>query len=146
MNRQSRHTRRRQGATMIDVITGSMIMSTLLIPSAHLINESRSNTHRLSVRQSLIEDAVQVVETTRIELSETKAFSDAYDDGIDTVNKVPTTYGTFSVARTRVEVDKSVLPAKLVTIIVDVWHDDNRDGRLDTDEASTTLRTLLAAP
>ena len=144
--RKRRCRQRRQGATLIDVIAGSMIMSTLLIPSAHLINESRSNTHRLNVRRSLIEDAEQVIEATKIGLSEPVAFSDAYSDGIDTVNKHPTIYGSFSLARTRVEADRSVQPAELVTIIVDVWHDDDSDGRLDSNEESTTLRTQFAAP
>lgn len=130
----------------MDVIAGSMIMSTLLIPSAHLINQSRSNTHRLNVRQSLIEDAEQVMEATRIQLSEPASFANAYSSRQDTVNKRTTAYGPFSVVRTRVEPDSSVLPAELVTMIVDVWYDDDSDGQLDTDEASATLRTQFAAP
>ncbi|KAA1259998.1 hypothetical protein LF1_25360 [Rubripirellula obstinata] len=145
-NALRKKTKARRGATMIDVIAGSMIMSALLIPSAHLINESRSNTHRLNVRQSLLDDAEQVIEATKIGLSEPIAFSKAYSGGIDTVNKHTTAYGPFSVARTRVTPDKSILPAELVTIVVDVWHDDDSDGRLDTGEASATLRTQFAAP
>lgn len=146
MTRSARYARRRQAATLMDVIAGSMIMSTLLIPSAHLINESRSNTHRLNVRQSLIDDAEQVIESTKIQLSQPNAFAKAYSGGIDTVNKHTTAYGPYSVARTRVEPDKSVQPAELATIIVDVWHDDDSDGRLDVGEASATLRTQFAAP
>ena len=138
---------RRRGATLMDVIAGSMLMSTLLIPSAHLINESRANSHRLLVRQSLLDDAQQVIEATRIGLSEPIAFAKAYANGVDTVHKYgDTAYGPYSVARTRVEADKSVLPAKLVTLVVDLWHDDNGDARLDADEPHATLRTQFAAP
>jgi hypothetical protein len=138
--------RNRRAATLMDVVAGSMIMSTLLIPAAHLINESRSNTHRLKVRQSLLDDAEQVIEATKISLSEPLAFGTAFGSGIDTVNKHATAYGAFSIVRTRVEADTSVLPAQLLTIVVDAWHDDDGDARLDAGEASATLRTQFAAP
>jgi hypothetical protein len=130
----------------MDVIAGSIIMSSLLIPSAHLINQSRASAHRLDVRQALLSDAEEVIETAKISLSEPAAFSAAHASGIDTVNKHETTFGSFSVVRTQITADRSVLPARLVTIMVEAWYDDDRDGRLDATETSAALRTQFAAP
>lgn len=137
---------RRRGTTLMDVIAGSVIMSSLLIPSAHLINQSRANAHRLDARQALLSDAEEVIEATKISLSEPAVFSAAHTGGIDTVNKHETTFGSFSVVRTRIDADRSVLPARLVTIMVEAWYDDDLDGQLDASETSATLRTQFAAP
>ena len=152
MIRPIQRSKRRVAATLMDVVAGSMIMSTLLIPSAHLINESRANTHRLKVRQSLLDDAEQVIEETKIWLSNPDDFESVYSDSfnhstnVDRVRKHQTTYGTFSLFRLRVQADEIVRPAQLLTIVVDVWHDDDSDERLDAGEASATLRTQFSAP
>ena len=136
----------RRGASLIDVAIGSMLMATLLIPSMNLINESRVNAQRLKSRQSLLEDAEQIVETTKLGLSEPSAFASAMVRPVDETRRVPTRYGAFAITRVRVDADASVRPAELLTVLVDAWHDDDSNGRLDTGEMSVTLRTQWAAP
>ena len=144
IRKSTQQKRGRQGATLMDVIAGSMLMSTLLIPSSRLMNESRANTHRLNVRQSLIDDAKQVMEQTRIDLSRTSFFDDAYAGRLD--SKPTTPFNSFSVVQVHFEADKDFSPNELLTIVVDAWHDDDTDGQLDAGESVATLRTQFAAP
>lgn len=146
MNFRSPKRTRRHGATLIDVATGSMLLAVLLIPSIHLISESRSSQRRLQNRDIINFEADQLMDATRVALSDTAAFDAAMASPIDTSRAIVVTDGPDLTGRVRAGADATLSPARLLTIIVDVWHDANRDGRISTGEPSETLRTQWAAP
>lgn len=145
---QLRTTRRsqRRGATLIDVATGSMLLAVLLIPSIHLIGESQSSHRRLENRDIIVFEAEQLVESMRVALSEPTAFDAAFVTPIDVFGTIAVTDGPVLTSRVRVAADGSLPTTRLLTIVVDVWHDTDGDARLGANEVSESLRTQWAAP
>ncbi len=142
MNRRCSRT----GATLIDVATGSMLMAVLLIPSVHLIGKSRSSNHRLETRDAILYEADQLLETTKVSLAEPAAFAAVFGTPLDRAAPIASGDVPHLVGRVRVAADATVAPAELLTILVDLWQDQNQNGRLDTGEPSQSLRTQWAAP
>ncbi len=147
-HQQSIHTRRsrRAGATLIDVATGSMLLAVLLIPSIHLIGESRSVHRRLVNRDTMLFEAQQLVERTKVSLSEQAAFDAAFAMPVDVRGSIPVVDGPDLTSRVRLSADSGLPTARLLSIVVDVWYDSNRDSQLDANETSETLRTQWASP
>lgn len=138
--------RRRRGATLIDVAVGSMLLAVLLIPSVHMMGKSKSSNHRLAIRDALVFEADQLLENVKIALANDTAFDAAVLSPSDrtapmTISDVP-----HAMSRVRVSADPSVAPSPLLTLIVDVWQDTDRDGNLDSGEPVETLRTQWASP
>jgi hypothetical protein len=142
---QSRRSLRR-GATLIDVATGSMLLAVLLIPAVHLIGRSEASQRRLDLREIMIYQAEQLLESTRVALSEPNAFHQALAVPADTVRILPGSDGPDLAARVRVAADPTLPTAPLLSMVVDVWRDLDGDMNLDTDEPSQSLRTQWAAP
>ena len=69
---------RRRGATLLDVAAGSMLLAVMLIPSAHLISQSQSCNARLAIRQTMLFEAENQLEATKIALSNALAFDLAW--------------------------------------------------------------------
>jgi len=138
--------RQRRAATLLDVAIGSMLLALLLIPSVKLIGESRASRTRLKMRDAILFEADQLVERTKISLSEPAAFDSAYARGTDTQGNIWIGDGPRLRRRTRVAADPTMKKERLVTIIVDVWFDENRNRRMDATEQSETLRTQWSAP
>lgn len=138
--------RPRRGATLLDVAIGSMLLALLLIPSVKLIGESRASRARLKIRDAVVFEAEQLVERTKISLSEPSEFDSAYNSGTDTQGDIWIGDGPRLRRRVRVGPDPTFKQERLVTIIVDVWHDENRNRVMDANEIGETLRTQWAAP
>ncbi|MFK8112667.1 MAG: hypothetical protein AB8B91_10705 [Rubripirellula sp.] len=138
--------RSRTGATLIDVAVGSMLLSVLLIPSIHLMSESRTHNRRFADRDVLLYEAEQLLEVTKVSLSEPTAFDAAYSTTTDAVGKIPITDGSTLTSRIRVSADTSLPAARLLTITADVWIDTDANSRITAGELSQTLRTQWAAP
>ena len=136
----------RRGASLIDVAAGSMLLAVLLIPSIHLIGESQSSHRRLDNRDIILYEADQLVESTRVALSEPAAFAAALATPADVVGAIAVSDGPDLTSRVRVAADTSLPTARLLSIVVDVWHDVDGDSRMDADEVSQTLRTQWAEP
>jgi len=143
-NQKRRSTRR--GASLIDVATGSMLLAILLIPSVQLIGESQSANRRLTDRDTMLFEAEQLIESTKVALSETAPFDAAYATPIDVVSSIAVTDGPDLTSRLRVAADASLPAAKLLTIMVDLWHDSDGDRQLDATERSVSQRTQWATP
>ena len=138
--------RRRRGATLIDVAVGSMLLAVLLIPSVHMMGKSKSSNHRLTIRDALVFEADQLLENVKISLADDASFDAAVRLPTDrsaamTISDVP-----HAMSRVRVSADPSVAPTPLLTLVVDVWQDADRDGNLDSGEPVETLRTQWASP
>jgi type II secretory pathway component PulJ len=136
----------RTGATLIDVAVGSMLLAVLLIPSVRLISETQSSQQRLTNRDLMLYEAEQLLEATKVALSEVGTFNNAMARPIDNYATIVVPDGPQLVSRVRAEADRSLPTARLLTINVDIWIDANGNGRLDTGEASESLRTQWAAP
>jgi hypothetical protein len=143
---RSRRRGDRNGATLIDVATGSMLLAVLLIPSMRLISDSQSSSRRLHNRDTALFEAEQLIESTKVALAEPTAFDAALLTPIDATSTVTVSDGPDLTSRVRVAADASLPTAKLLSIVVDVWIDTDGDSRLDTSELSETLRTQWAGP
>jgi hypothetical protein len=137
---------RRRGATLIDVATGSMLLAVLLIPSIHLISESHSMHARLAHHDIVLFEAEQLIESTKVSLSEPTAFDAAYASGVDVAGTITVSDGPDLNSRVRVAADPGVPGARLLTIVVDVWHDIDGDLRVSPGEPNQSLRTQWASP
>ena len=151
MNIHHQHHRKdsrpiRRGATLIDVALGSMLMASLLIPSLHLISQSQQNTQRLAIRQALLQTAEQEIETLQVRLSEPSRFATTLVRPIIETRTIRTSLEIPARIRVQAIADRSVQPARLLTLSVEAWYDKDRDNRLDPDEIVTPLRTQVAAP
>lgn len=136
----------RNGATLIDVATGSMLLAVLLIPSIRLISDSQSCTQRLHNRDTMLFEAERLIESTKVALSEPAVFDAAIATPTDTTSTITVSDGPRLSGRVRVTADASLSSARLLTIIADVWIDADSDSQMDADELSETLRTQWAAP
>ncbi len=137
---------RRTGATLIDVATGSMILAVLLIPSVHLIGKAKSSNRRVTTRDALLYAGDNSMESVKAALADPAAFAAAYGTTTDRVQSILVADVPDCASRLRIAADGSVAPAQLLTIVVDVWQDLNRNGLIDADEPSETLRTQQASP
>src|SRR6056297_570152 len=135
---------RRRGATLIDVATGSMILAVLLIPSVRLIGESQSMHERLAQRETILFEARRLIEETKVALSEPSTFAAAVVTPIDRRVAVSVSDGPDLTGRVRVGSDKSLPPGELLTIVVEMWHDENRNAVFDNFEQGEELRTQWA--
>ena len=144
LNQRKRHAR--AGATLLDVATGSMLLAVLLIPSVHLIGESRSNNRRLANQDILVYEAQQALESSKVLFSEPATFSNAMTRGSDTVSVRTISDGPDVITRLRANADTTLPSVQLLTIQADAWIDTNRDGRMQGSEASHSLRTQWASP
>lgn len=138
--------KRRTGATLIDVATGSMLLAVLMIPSLHLIGKSKSSNRRLAIRDALLFEADDVMENVKVALADPATFVSAHGTPVDRTQAIALSDLPNCVSRVRITADTSVAPAQLLTIDVEVWHDVDRDGSLDANESSESLRTQQAAP
>ncbi len=136
----------KKGATLIDVAAGSMLLAVLLIPSVHLIGESRKSNHRLHRREAMLYQADQVMESTKVALGDPTAFAAALATPVDSSAAVTTSDIPDLHTRVRVAADPTVAPAQLLTIQVDLWQDQDGDAAFDRGEPIETLRTQWAAP
>ena len=136
----------RRGATLVDVATGSMLLAVLLIPSIHVIGESQSCQRRLDQRDIMIYEAEQLIETTRIALSEPDTFDAAWATPVDVVRTISVSDGPDLVSRVRVAADSSLPTSPLLSIVIDVWRDLDGNRRMGNMEPSQSLRTQWAAP
>ena len=137
----------RSGATLLDVAAGSMLLTVMLIPSAHLISQSQSCNARLARRQTMLYEAENRLEATKIALSDVATFNVAWTTPSQTSSAIAVSDGPDLHGQTRIFADPSVAaPARLVTIVIDVWQDVDGDDRLDAGEPSETIRTQWASP
>ncbi len=136
----------RDGATLIDVATGSMLLAVLLIPSIHLISEARSVGHRLDLQDAALFEATNLIESVRIAHSDPTAFQTVYSTPLDRRQIIVIPDGPDLLGRVRIEADKSLPTSPLLSIVVDVWHDADGDSQMGSTEVSQTLRTQWASP
>ena len=146
VKRNTFNGRRRRGASLIDVATGSMLLAVLLIPSIHLIGESQSSHRRLDNRDIILYEAEQLVESTRVGLSEPAAFNAALAAPIDVTGTITVSDGPDLTSRVRIARDAGLPTARLLSIVVDVWYDADGNSLMGSGELSETLRTQWAAP
>ena len=137
---------RRRGASLIDVATGSMLMAVLLIPSIHLVGESQASQRRLHLRDIMIYEADQLIDSTRVALSDTAPFDAAYAAPSDVTSTINVSDAPDLKSRVRIAADASLPTARLLTIVVDVWRDTDGDSQRDADELGVDLRTQWARP
>lgn len=136
----------RNGATLIDVGLGSMLLTVILLPSIHMIGKSQSANRRLANREIMLYEAEQLIEVLKVKLSEPASFDSVLAKPIDSTGKIAPSDGPRLLGRTRVAPDSTMPTAKLVTIVADVWYDADQDGTFDTTEQGETLQTQWSAP
>ena len=136
----------RRGATLIDVAAGSMLLAVLLIPSMRLISDSQSSSRRLHNRDTVLYEAEQLIEASKMALAETAAFNAAWSSPSDTTGRISVSDGPDLTSRLRISADTTMPTARLLNITVDVWIDSNGNLRLDANELSESLRTQWASP
>ena len=137
---------RRNGATLLDVALGSMLLSLLLIPALHLIGESRASRARLKLRDTILFEAETAMEKAKISLSQPGYFRRAHRSGIQRRANIRLSDGPRLRRRVRMSADPTMTDEQLVNVVVSVWQDSNRNWRMDDNEPSETLRSQWAAP
>jgi putative aminopeptidase FrvX len=141
------NAKQRTGSTLLEVAIGSMMMAVLLIPAIHAMNDSDRLNKRHDLRISMLFAAEEQLEKTKISLLDPVAFDAAYiASGASTVQSITLAGTSGLVCRTQIIADKSigVAPARLVTIVTEVWQDINGDRQYDNGEPSERLLTQQA--
>ena len=111
-----------------------------------LINIAETIPFFQNTQLVLVWEAEKLKESARISLSETAAFNAALARPVDAFGTIAVSDGPDLNSRIRIAPDTTVPGSKLLTILVDVWHDTNGDRRSGTDEPSESLRTQWASP
>ena len=136
----------RRGATLIDVAVGSMLLTVLLIPAIHMIGKSQSSQRRLVNREIMVYQADQMLENVKVQLADPTAFDAAMLTPIDTTRLISIPDGPDLNSRLRVAADTSIAGARLVTIVADVWYDENVNAVFDSVEQGESLQTQWGSP
>ncbi|GAA5505334.1 hypothetical protein [Novipirellula caenicola] len=138
----------RRGATLLDVATGSMLLSVLLIPSLHLLTRSQKMHRRLKLHESMLFEADQLLRQRKILLSDQVAFAKAWARPMSTAERstIVTEDGQQLAASVLVQRDSTSKSSKLLTIATQVWQDRNRNGRVDEDEPVEQLQSHWGEP
>ncbi|TWU34930.1 hypothetical protein [Novipirellula artificiosorum] len=138
----------RPGTTLLDVAIGSMMLSVILIPSLHLMSRSQKNNRRLKLHQTLLFEADQLVEQTKIALSDSNEFDRVWRSPFanETLTKIDLGDGPVVLGSVRIQRNSDVISNGLVDIDATVWFDANSNGRVDSGEPVEQARTQWAAP
>ncbi|TWT83534.1 hypothetical protein CA13_49990 [Planctomycetes bacterium CA13] len=139
---------KRNGLTLLDVATASMIFSVMLIPSLHLMSRSQKNSRLLQLHESMLFELDKLIEQTKVQLSEPATFDQAWRSSFPTENvaKLQLGDGPAVIGTVRISRNTTVTTNGLLMIDATVWHDENRNGRFDSGEPHESARTEWAAP
>ena len=141
MKNQPQHRHQpRHGAALLDVISASVLVALLIVPSVRLTIQAQENSRRLELRNelsvrcaSLLEEEIAAVQ--RSFRSRTRQRRIRYD-GTD----------FRCVIRSSDAANNGGVPSRIMCISVLLWHDENRNGTLDISEQSAFLLTRITAP
>ena len=141
-------SKHRRGATLLDVATGSMLLSVLLIPSLHLLTRSQKMNRRLKLHEAMLFEADQLLQQRKIQYSDPVSFTKAWARPMSSPepSKIVTEDGQKLAASVLVQRDTSVKSSKLLSITCQVWQDRNRNGRVDEDEPVEQLQSHWGEP
>ncbi|GAA4467556.1 hypothetical protein GCM10023156_57580 [Novipirellula rosea] len=141
-------SKHRRGATLLDVVTGSMLLSVLLIPSLHLVTRSQKMNRRLKLHDSMLYEADQLLQQRKILLSDQVSFTKAWARPMSSPERstIVTEDGHKLAAGVLVQRNTTIKSSKLLTITCQVWQDRNRNGRVDEDEPVEELQSHWGEP
>ncbi|WP_442510771.1 hypothetical protein SH528x_002414 [Novipirellula sp. SH528] len=141
-------SKHRRGATLLDVVTGSMLLSVLLIPSLHLVTRSQKMNRRLKLHEAMLFEADQLLQQRKLQLSDQVSFTKAWARPMSSPepSSIVTEDGQKLAAGVLVQRDTSVTSSKLLSITCQVWQDRNRNGRVDEDEPVEQLQSHWGEP
>tara|TARA_R110002167_G_scaffold360120_1_gene577597 strand:+ start:143 stop:592 length:450 start_codon:yes stop_codon:yes gene_type:complete len=141
-------SKHRRGATLLDVVTGSMLLSVLLIPSLHLVTRSQKMNRRLKLHESMLFEADQLLQQRKLQLSDQVSFTKAWARPMSSPepSTIVTEDGQKLAAGVLVQRDTTVTSSKLLSITSQVWQDRNRNGRVDEDEPVEQLQSHWGEP
>lgn len=148
---RSKLAKRRNGATLIDVAMGSMLLAVVLIPTVSLIRDSERTHRERSNREVMLFESERLIEDSKIWLRSTSGGITNFQSVV--AGRRQNWASAIAVAdapplrsTTTIERDTSLgriggVEVQLVTIDIVVWQDRNGNRRTDADEPSETLTT-----
>ncbi len=137
MKQYSRKSKR-HGSAMLDVVAASVLTAIVMVPSMNIMRRSQSVIVATQLRQEMATTASSIVEQQMADVA--VRFRSRKTSGKKLIGNDLVRY---SVVRS----DQSALggiPGRLMGISVTVWHDENRNRRVDTDESKYNLFTKVA--
>ena len=121
-------------------------MSVLLIPSIHLVSQSKQNHRRLQLREAMLFEADQLIEQSKIALADPTYFGKAMasPSGLIESHKIDIGDGPVCLGQITLLRDRSLPLSALLSVEVVVWHDRNGNERVDAGEPNEHVRTQVA--
>jgi hypothetical protein len=123
-----------------------MLLAVLLIPAVHMMGKSKSLNHRLATRDALLFEADQLLENVKVSLADSASFEAAVLSPIDRSRPVAISDVPDAMSHVLVAVDPTFTASPLLTLVVDLWQDKDRDGIADKGEPVESLRNQWASP
>jgi Tfp pilus assembly protein PilV len=136
---------RRRGTTLIEVAIATMMLAVLIVPAVKLVGQSRDLQRRTSDENELAWQAENLLDRYRIEMKRSSQFDTYYGTGLNRVENLPSLQLAGAKGRVQISSDRSAA-GRLVSLSVQTWSDQNRDGRLDGNEPVVLLKTAVSAP
>jgi Tfp pilus assembly protein PilV len=145
VSRFARTSGLRSGTTLIEVAIATMMLAVLIVPAVKLVGQSRDLQRRNSDENELAWQAENLLDRYRIEMKRSTQFDTYYGTGLSRIDDLPSLHLVGAKGRVQISRDRSSA-GRLVSLSVQTWSDQNRDGRLDTNEPVVTLKTAVSAP
>lgn len=123
---------------MLDVVTASIMTAVVLVPSMNIMRRSLAITTANELRQEMSTLATSTME--RQLAASTVNFRRQSYSGLHRVSGQLLRYRVIASDRT----DYGGVAGQLLGIAVTTWHDENRNRRPDSGEATLTLYSKVA--
>ncbi len=129
---------KRRGSALLDVIAASILTALVLVPSINIMRRSMDISNRLLVRQEMATQCSSLLEQQMADASVT--FQPLKLEGSKPVDTETLGY---RIVRSD-QKEFGGIPKQLMGISVTVWHDKNRNRRIDQQESRCELYTKVA--
>jgi len=129
---------KRNGSALLDIIAASIVTALVLVPSLNIMRRSMNVNNRIVIRQEMATACSSLLEQQMADAALT--FRALKIEGRTSVNTETLGYRVIRSDHS----DYGGIPKQLMGISVTVWHDANKNRRIDTQESRYELYSKVA--
>lgn len=131
--------RQRRSFTFVELIAATVVLAICIVPATKYLADSMALRRELEIDRTLVLLAIQTVEQQMAVIN--GGFTAAQETGTFASQGLPEI--AYKIVRTDAA-SAGGIPGLLMAIAVRVWHDENGDLALDSNEAAVELHTKMA--
>ena len=132
------HRQNRTGSALLDIIAASIVTALILVPSINIMRRSMNVNHRILMRQEMATACSSLMEQQMADAALT--FRSLKLEGKTSVDSEMLGYRILRSDHP----DYGGVAKQLMGISVTVWHDANKNRRMDKQESRYELYTKVA--